>query len=136
MFEGRRENIGNMSENIQSFTELKAWQESRKLASLVYRVTEGFPKTEVFGLTNQMRRAVISVSSNIAEGFGRSSLKERIQFYLIARGSVLELQSQLFIASDLKFLSKENQMLLVEQAEMAGKLLNGLIRKTKSFSNV
>lgn len=124
-----------MGEKLQSFTELKAWQEGRRLASLVYRVTEKFPKSELFGLTNQMRRAAVSVSSNIAEGFGRASLKEKVQFYVIARGSILELQSRLFIASDLKFLSSQDQIFLVEQAEMTSKLLNGLIRKTKSFSN-
>lgn len=125
-----------MTEKLQSFAQLKAWQESRKLAGLVYRVTEKFPKSELFGLTNQMRRAAVSVSSNIAEGFGRASLKEKTQFFTVARGSVLELQSQLFIASDLKFLSNQDQIFIVEQAEVAGKLLNGLIRKTKSFSNV
>ena len=124
-----------MSEKLQSFTELKAWQEGRKLAGLVYRVTESFPKSELFGITNQMRRAAVSVSSNIAEGFGRGSLKEKVQFYTIARGSILELQSQLFVAYDLKFLSNPEQNSLFEQAELTGKLLNGLIRKTKSFSN-
>lgn len=125
-----------MTDKLQSFTELKSWQEGRKLALLVYRATEKFPKSEMFGFTNQMRRAAVSVSSNIAEGFGRGSLKERVQFYVIARGSILELQSQLYLASDLKFLSNSDQVALVEQAETAGRLLNGLIRKTKSFSNV
>ena len=84
---------------IKTFKDLKAWQLSFELASKVYRATKNFPKEEQFGITNQLRRASVSISSNIAEGFGRSSRKEKDQFYSIAYGSLLEVESQLLLLS-------------------------------------
>jgi len=72
-----------MTSKINSFTSLKAWQEAYKLATSTYKVTRSFPKEEMFGLTNQLRRAAVSVASNLAEGFGRSSYKEKIFFIIL-----------------------------------------------------
>lgn len=83
-----------------NFSELDVWKESRKPANHVYSVTKGFPKDEIFGLMNQMRRAAVSVVSNIAEGCGRQHDKDVIQLFYIARGSLFELEAQLFISSD------------------------------------
>lgn len=120
--------------NIQSFTDLVAWQEGHKLVVIIYKATEAFPKSEIFGLTNQMRRCVISITSNIAEGFGRQSYKEKVQFYSIAKGSNLELQNQLLAARDIGFLKQETFQLLADQSVIVGKLLTGLIQKSKQFA--
>ena len=90
---------------IKSFTDLKTWQEGHKLVVLVYATTKTFPKEEVYALTDQMRRAATSVTSNIAEGFGRHGYKEKIQFYYLTQGSLSELKNQLIIARDVGHLS-------------------------------
>jgi four helix bundle protein len=86
------------SEKIYSFTDLKAWKQGHELVLFVYEITKHFPQNEVFGLTSQMRRAVVSITSNIAEGFSRISNKEKAQFYSIALGSLTEIQNQSYIA--------------------------------------
>jgi len=86
---------------------LDVWQESVSLATHIFKITENFPKTEIYGLTSQMRRAVISVPSNIAEGAARSSSKEFIQYLKIAGGSLSELDTQIEIASNLKFITND-----------------------------
>jgi four helix bundle protein len=91
--------------------ELQAWQESRKLVSTIYRITQGFPKEEMFGLTAQMRRASVSIPSNIAEGVARTGSREYAQFLNVARGSVSELETQLFIACDLGYISIDHPVL-------------------------
>lgn len=83
------------------YKELEVWKKARLLASDVYTATMAFPKSEMFGLTQQMRRAVISIACNIAEGHGRRSNGDRVQFLVVARGSVLELETQALIAGDL-----------------------------------
>ena len=88
---------------IKSFTDLYAWQEGHKLVIMVYKVTKSFPKEEVFGMVSQMRRCVISITSNIAEGFSRNTTKDKVQFYCIAHGSLTELQNQLLAARDRLF---------------------------------
>src|ERR1035437_8145898 len=95
-------------QKIKSFSDLKAWQEAHALVLMVYKYTESFPDKEKFGLTNQLRRAVISVTSNIAEGFGRQTAREKIQFYYHSNGSLMEIKSQLFAARDLKYLSEQS----------------------------
>jgi four helix bundle protein len=123
----------NMEEKrkIQSFTDLIAWQEGHKRAVLIYRKTESFPKNEIFGLTSQIRRAAVSVTSNVAEGFNRASLKEKVNFYGISQGSVGELESQLLIARDIGFLEVSDFKALADQAVKVHKLLVGLIQSTK-----
>ncbi|HZV69755.1 MAG TPA: four helix bundle protein [Saprospiraceae bacterium] len=91
-----------------SFEKLDVWQETKKLAVKIYRITREFPKDERFGLISQMRRAGISISSNIAEGTSRYSGKDQVRFYEIAYGSLMELLNQLIISCDLEFLKEEN----------------------------
>lgn len=86
-----------------SYRQLIVWQKSVELVKIVYRVTRSFPKEELFGLVSQIRRAAVSIPSNIAEGYGRRSDKEYLQFYSFSYGSALELETQLFIAQKLEF---------------------------------
>jgi len=118
---------------IKNFTDLNAWKEAHKLVLLVYKLTKLFPKEEQFGLTNQIRRAVVSVTSNIAEGFSRSSYKEKSQFYSIALGSLTEVQNQLLIARDLEYLPKDQFPEIAIVTVTVNKLLNGLIKKSKTM---
>lgn len=118
---------------IKSFTDLNAWKEAHSLVLEVYEITKEFPKEEQFGLTNQIRRAIVSVTSNIAEGFSRNSYKEKSQFYSMSLGSLTEVQNQLLIARDLKYLSKEKFSNLAEKSVTVSKLLNGLIKKSKTM---
>lgn len=113
---------------IKNFTDLIVWQEAHKLVINIYKITKSFPKTEIYSLTNQMCRCVISISSNISEGFSRKGNKEKVQFYYMSRGSLTELQNQLIIAKDLGYTSKETFEFLESQIVIVHKLLNGLIR--------
>jgi four helix bundle protein len=110
------------------FRELLAWQRARALAGAIYRSTENFPVRERFGLAAQMRRAAISVVSNIAEGAGRGSDPEFRRFLQIARGSLGELQTQIIIASDLRLLPDETAHALSESAADTARLIYGLVR--------
>lgn len=121
------------SRKIKSFTDLNAWKESHRLVLLIYEITKSFPKEELFGLTNQMRRAAVSVTSNIAEGFSRSSYKDKAHFYTVALGSLTELQNQLLVARDLRYISKDEFNNLASITVTANKLLNGLIKKSKTM---
>lgn len=100
---------------------------------MLYKETEIFPSKEIFGLTNQIRRAAVSVTSNIAEGFSRNSNKEKCQFYCMAQGSVTELQNQLLIARDVGYLAKDKFMEMAKQTVIVNKLISGLkrIKNTK-----
>ncbi len=117
---------------IQSFTGLIAWQEAHKLVLLVYRVTQTFPKEESFGLTNQLRRAAVSISSNIAEGFSRKSAKEKSQFYRMALGSLTEVQNQILISRDIQYVAKKEFDDIAQQTVIVSKLINGLIKSAKN----
>jgi len=117
---------------IRRFTDLQVWQEAHSLVLDVYKVTKNFPSEERFGLTNQMRRSAVSVPSNIAEGFGRNTAKDKTQFYSIAKGSLLELQSQLYIAMDLNFVEQENKNNFDERIELIARLISGLIKSAIS----
>lgn len=123
----------NYEGKIKSFTDLNAWKEAHELALLVYKITKQFPKEEQFGLTNQLRRAVVSITSNIAEGFSRSSYKEKVQFYSMALGSLSEVQSQLLIARDISYIAKDQFNSIADQSVTVNKLLNGLIKKSKTI---
>lgn len=121
--------------SIKSFVQLESWKEAHKLALLVYSLTKKFPKDEVFALISQIRRAVVSITSNIAEGFSRSSWKEKIQFYYIALSSLTEVQNQLLLAKDLGYITKQDFQTAADQSVKAQKLLSGLIKKARSFSS-
>lgn len=121
------------SGKIKSFTDLIAWKEGHRLVLAVYKITKQFPKEEQFGLTIQLRRAVVSITSNIAEGFSRYSYKEKSQFYSIALGSLTEVQNQLLIAKDLEYITKEEFNEIATQTVTINKIINGLIKKSKSY---
>lgn len=118
---------------IRTFTDLNAWKESHKLVILIYKETQKFPKREMFSLVDQMRRAVISITSNIAEGFGRQTYKEKVQFYYLAQGSLIELKNQIIAAKDIGYLSTDDFDKLIYQANISHQILQGLITKSKSF---
>lgn len=124
-------NQGN--NKTKSFTDLNAWKEGHKLVLKIYKITKDFPSEELFGLTNQLRRAVVSVTSNIAEGFSRHSYKEKLQFYSMALGSITEIQNQLLITKDIGYLTKDDFTMIAKQTIMINKLLNGLIKKSKTI---
>jgi len=114
-----------------SFKDLRVWQEAMKLVVDVYRETADFPKHEVYGLMQQMRRAAVSVPSNIAEGKGHRSNREFSHFLFHARGSLLELQTQLMVARELQYLTRERMQLLLNSAEAVGRALSGLINSLR-----
>lgn len=113
---------------IKSFTDLYAWKEGHRLVLMIYKMTEDFPKREVFGLTSQLRRSAVSVTSNIAEGFSRNTNKDKYQFYIIAQGSLTELQNQLLVARDIGYIKNGEFKIVADQTVTTNKLLNGLKR--------
>ena len=121
------------SEKIQSFRDLSAWQEGHSLILAIYKETEIFPNKETFGLTSQMRRAAVSITSNIAEGFSRHTYKDKVNFYSMALGSLTEVQNQLIIAKDINYLSQDSFNELFNQSTLLNKILGGLIRKSRTF---
>ena len=112
---------------------LEAWQQALNLVKSVYSSTSTFPKSELYGLTSQMRRAAVSIPSNIAEGAARDSTAELIRFLYIARGSLAELETQLLISRDLGYIEDVTQLLT--DLERVSGLLNGLVRSLKSRSS-
>ncbi|OGD63444.1 hypothetical protein A2160_03220 [Candidatus Beckwithbacteria bacterium RBG_13_42_9] len=122
------------SDKIQVITykKLKVWQESHKLALLIYSLTRNYPKSEIFGLISQMRRAAISVPANIVEGQARKARKEFIQFLYIAKGSLVELEYFLELSLDLRLTNKAVFESISKQRMLVGRLLEGLIRKLRS----
>jgi len=120
-------------EKIKSFEDLVVWKEGHKLVLMIYDVTSSFPDNEKFGLVSQMRRCVVSITSNVAEGFGRRGYKEKVQFYYISSGSFSELKNQILIARDIGYLKEKSYNKIINQADYAHKLLNLFINKTKTF---
>ena len=119
---------------IKSFTDLSAWKEAHKLVLMIYEATKGFPNEEKFGLVNQLRRAVVSISSNIAEGFSRNTNKEKVQFYYTALGSLTEVHNQSIIAKDVAYIDTRQFGKLMQQIITVNKLLSGLIKSAKNMS--
>jgi four helix bundle protein len=115
-----------------TYEDLKVWRRAMDLVVQVYRYTASFPKHEIYGLTSQMRRSAVSVPSNIAEGKGRFYRKELLQFLFHARGSLLELRTQITIARELRFLGDVEGQALTDHACEVGRLLNGLINRFQS----
>ncbi|MDX9855989.1 MAG: four helix bundle protein [Candidatus Pacearchaeota archaeon] len=120
---------------IRSFTDLIAWQEGHRLVLMTYKLVKKYPKDELFALVTQIRRCVVSITSNIAEGFSRQSYKEKLQFYSIAQGSVTELQNQLLISKDVGYLNNDEFDEIAAQIIKVHKLVSGLIKKTKNILN-
>jgi four helix bundle protein len=111
---------------VYSFENLNVWQEAKKLVVDVYHLLDDFPMFEKFALCDQIRRAVISVPSNIAEGSGRKSLKEQIRFLEIAYGSLMETYNQLLIAIELCYISEESVETIKPRIDAVAKMINGL----------
>ena len=116
---------------VKTFQELVVWQKSHELVLLVYKVTENYPKHELFGLISQTRRAAVSVPSNIAEGFKRRTKNDTVHFYNMADTSLEEVKYDLILAKDLKYINKEEFEKLMSLAEEVGKLLSGWIKAQK-----
>jgi four helix bundle protein len=112
---------------------LDVWVETRKLANLIYDATKVFPKEEIFGLVNQLRRCAVSVPSNIAEGCGRQTAKDTINFLHISRGSLYELETQCYLAFDQKYIDENNFTVIFNQIQTSKKLLNGFINYYKKI---
>ena len=117
---------------ISSFKDLEIWQRSVKLTEEIYRITKSFPKDETFGLSSQLKRAVVSIPSNIAEGFARFFEKEYIQFLYVAIGSCAEVSTQITIADRLGYLKQEKTGILLDEVEQISKMIMGLIKKLKT----
>ena len=120
-----------MANITYSFEKLNAWQEVKKLVVDVYQLLDSFPKSENYALCDQIRRSVVSVPSNIAEGSGRKSLKEQIHFLEIAYGSLMEVYNQLLIAIELAYITKESVDAIKPTIDAVAKMINGL---SKTYS--
>jgi four helix bundle protein len=114
-----------------SFKDLRVWQEAMRLVVELYRATAQFPRHELYGLSQQLRRAAVSVPSNIAEGKGHRSDREFGNFLLHARGSLLEVQTQIMIAKELQYIHAEEAQRLLTSADAIGRSLNGLINSLR-----
>lgn len=117
---------------IKDFTDLEVWKKAHALVVGLYKMTKDMPKFEQYGLGDQMRRAAISITSNIAEGFGRQTMKEKVQFYYMASGSLTELRSQLYVASDVGYFENSVVEGMIERLREIHKMLYGLIRVSKT----
>lgn len=120
---------------IVSYKDLDVWKNNRLLVKSVYQLSKLFPKDEQYGLTNQIRRAAVSVPSNIAEGCGRNHFKNSIQFFFIARASLYELETQLIVANDLEYISELQLTTILEQVTRCKKLINGFINYYQKQTN-
>ncbi len=112
---------------VQSYRQLITWQKSMELVKYVYELTAKFPREELYGLTSQIRRAAVSVPSNIAEGQGRNSTKEFLRHISIAYGSLMETETQGLISQMLGYITAEETNLLLEKSAEVGRLTNGLV---------
>lgn len=122
-------------DKIINFTDLNTWKEGHKLVIMVYKPTDDFPEKERFGIIPQMNRAVISITSNIAEGFTRRGKKDKVNFYLISKSSLTELQNQLIVSRDLKYLNEQKFEEIWQQTVIVHKLISGLIKGINKFGN-
>ncbi len=127
--------IGNFElpeKTINTFEDLEAWQVSHRFILEIYRITKKFPKDELYGLVSQLRRAALSVTSNIAEGFSRYQYTDKIRFHYNARGSASEVKNCLILSRDLRYIKEEECRILVDEAERSLRLINGLIRSIEN----
>ncbi|MBR6377445.1 MAG: four helix bundle protein [Oscillospiraceae bacterium] len=113
---------------MRDYKDLAVWQRARELVQELYRLTEGLPREELFGLSAQIRRAAVSIPTNIAEGYGRQSLIDYIRFLKVARGSCYELETQLILCSDLGYLSEDETQTAFSLLKQTQKFLFSLIK--------
>jgi four helix bundle protein len=116
---------------LKSYRELLVWQKATDFAVECYRFSATFPRSETYGLSSQIRRAAVSIPANIAEGYGRGSRKEYVQFLLIAQGSLKELETHIIIAEKLGYLTLAQRDLELAQSDEIGRMLGSLIRRLK-----
>jgi four helix bundle protein len=122
-----------MTEKIRHFKDLLVWQKAHELALKIYKYSEKMPKTELFGITSQIRRASTSITANIAEGMGRNSYADRVRFYYNARGSIYEVESFLITIKDLGYLPEADYNVMIELLDYTRKILNNFIRSTEEM---
>jgi len=123
-----------MDRKINNHKDLDVWNKGVSLVTDIYKLTKNYPKDEVYGLANQMRRAAVSIPSNIAEGASRNSDKEFIQFLYIALGSASELETQIVISRNLSYIEDAESETYLKNIESLKKMLNGLITHLKRKS--
>ena len=117
---------------LKNYRDLKAWQKSYRLCLDLYRITKEFPKEERYGLTAQIRRAAVSIPSNIAEGYGRKTTADYLRSLYIAYGSVCELETQVLLSGDLNYVNKENLKALKDDTEEVERILKALIKSLEN----
>jgi four helix bundle protein len=115
-------------EKTKTFEELTVWKMSHEFTLLMYKFTEPFPKSEIFGLTSQFRRAAVSISANIAEGYKKKSTADKLRYYNISQGSLEECRYYIILSFDLGYLTNETNILLKDKIEETSKLLNAYYR--------
>lgn len=126
-------NSNQSKPKVTDFYDLVAWQESIKLTTEIYKLCLNFPKTELFGIVDQLKRAVTSISANIAEGFGRFTYKDRLHFFYQSRGSLKEVQNFLLISKELGFINQSQISIIWEKSKSCEMLLNGLIKSCQNY---
>ena len=124
----RGQGLEDSREMLRNYKELKVWQKSYGLCLEIYRITAGFPKEEKYGLTSQIRRSVVSIPSNIAEGYGRKTTMDYIRMLHISYGSVCELETQVLLAGDLGFIEKDSSHTLNKNIAEIERMLKALIK--------
>jgi four helix bundle protein len=120
--------VKESSEMLKNYKELKVWQKSYQLCLKIYRITADFPKEEKFGLTSQVRRSVLSVPSNIAEGYGRKTTADYIKFLYIAYGSNCELETQIMLSGDLDYIDRTMVKEILDEINEVERMLKALIK--------
>jgi len=124
-----------MSSTLQSYRDLLVWQKGIDLVVVSYRATEAFPKSETYGLISQIRRAATSIPANIAEGYGRGTRKEYVQFLMFTQGSLKELETHFIVSEKLTYITAAQCERVLKQTDELGRMLGSLIRKLKTSSS-
>ena len=117
---------------LKNYRDLKVWQKSYRLCLDLYRITRNFPKEERYGMTSQIRRAAVSIPSNIAEGYGRKTTSDYMRSLYIAYGSVCELETQVLLSGDLNYVNKENLQALKDNTKEVERMLKALIKSLEN----
>jgi four helix bundle protein len=128
----RSQGFKGSSEMLKNYKDLKVWQKSYELCLEIYRITSKFPKEEIYGLTSQIRRSVVSIPSNIAEGYGRRTTTDYIRMLYISYGSVCELETQILLAGDLSFIEKGELGKLKKNITEIERMLKALIKSLEN----
>ena len=117
-----------MEIKTKSFEELDAWKKAHQFVIEIYKITENFPKSEIFGLVSQFRRSAVSVAANIAEGYGKNGTKDKLRFYNISQGSNEECKYYIILSKDLGYINMDRYLILKQELEDSSKLLNSYCR--------